>query len=68
MHRNVANLARAADANYLSVLQFALDVLKVKHILSSAITAAVACAPPVDGQRRGLVDHWACIRSAKWAT
>src|SRR5262245_26960329 len=33
VHRNVANLASPQDANYLSVLQFAVDVLKVKHII-----------------------------------
>src|SRR5258707_10950332 len=33
VHRNVANLAPPQDANYLSVLQFAVDVLRVKHIL-----------------------------------
>ena len=33
VHRNVANLASPQDANYLSVLQFAVDVLKVQHIL-----------------------------------
>ena len=33
VHRNVANLASPQDANYLSVLQFAVDVLKVKHIM-----------------------------------
>ena len=33
VHRNVANLAPPQDANYLSVLQFAVDVLKVRHII-----------------------------------
>ena len=33
VHRNVANLASPQDANYLSVLQFAVDVLKVRHIM-----------------------------------
>src|SRR4026208_881873 len=33
VHRNVANLAPPQDANYLSVLQLAVDVLKVKHIM-----------------------------------
>jgi carbonic anhydrase len=33
VHRNVANLAPPQDANYLSVLQFAVDVLKVKHVM-----------------------------------
>ena len=33
VHRNVANLAPPQDANYLSVLQFAVEVLKVRHVL-----------------------------------
>src|SRR3974390_701467 len=33
VHRNVAHLAPPQDANYLSVLQFALDILKVRHVL-----------------------------------
>ena len=33
VHRNVANLAPPQDANYLSVLQFAVEVIKVKHVL-----------------------------------
>src|SRR5205823_12085850 len=33
VHRNVANLAPPQDVNYLSVLQFAVDVLEVKHVL-----------------------------------
>ncbi len=33
VHRNVANLALPQDANYLSVLQFAVGVLKMKHIM-----------------------------------
>src|SRR5512137_1682948 len=33
VHRNVANLAPPQDANYLSVLQFAVDVLKIKHVM-----------------------------------
>jgi carbonic anhydrase len=33
VHRTVANLAPPQDANYLSVLQFAIDVIKVKHVM-----------------------------------
>jgi len=58
VHRNVANLAPPQDANYLSVLQFAVDVLKVQHILVVGHYGCGGIAAAVDGERRGLVDHW----------
>jgi carbonic anhydrase len=58
VHRNVANLACPQDANYLSVLQFAVDVLKVKHILVVGHYGCGGVSAAVDGKRRGLVDHW----------
>ena len=58
VHRNVANLAPPQDANYLSVLQFAVDVLQVKHILVVGHYGCGGIAAAIDGQRRGLVDHW----------
>lgn len=58
VHRNVANLAPPQDANYLSVLQFAVDVLKVRHIMVVGHYGCGGVAAAVDGQRRGLVDHW----------
>lgn len=58
VHRNVANLAPPQDANYLSVLQFAIDVLKVKHVLVVGHYGCGGVAAAVDGKRRGLVDHW----------
>ena len=58
VHRNVANLAPPQDANYLSVLQFAVDVLNVKHILVVGHYGCGGLAAAVDGKRRGLVDHW----------
>lgn len=58
VHRNVANLAPPQDANYLSVLQFAVDVIKVKHILVVGHYGCSGVAAAVDGKRRGLVDHW----------
>jgi len=58
VHRNVGNLAPPQDANYLSVLQFAVDVLKVKHILVVGHYGCGGVKAAVDGKRRGLVDHW----------
>jgi carbonic anhydrase len=58
VHRNVANLAPPQDANYLSVLQFAVEVLKVRHILVVGHYGCGGVAAAVDGQRHGLIDHW----------
>jgi len=58
VHRNVANLAPPQDANYLSVLQFAVDVLRVKHIMVVGHYGCGGVSAAIDGKRRGLVDHW----------
>src|SRR5450755_1996931 len=58
VHRNVANLAPPQDANYLSVLQFAVDVLKVKHVIVVGHYGCGGVKAAVDGKRRGIVDHW----------
>jgi carbonic anhydrase len=58
VHRNVANLAPPQDANYLSVLQFAVEVLKVKHILVVGHYGCGGVSAAVDGKRHGLIDHW----------
>jgi carbonic anhydrase len=58
VHRNVANLAPPQDANYLSVLQFAVEVIKVEHVMVVGHYGCGGVAAAVDGRRRGLVDHW----------
>jgi carbonic anhydrase len=58
VHRNVGNLAPPQDANYLSVLQFAVEVLKVRHILVVGHYGCGGVAAAMDGVRLGLVDHW----------
>jgi len=58
VHRNVANLAPPQDANFLSVLQFAVEILKVKHVIVVGHYGCGGVRAAVDGQRRGLVDHW----------
>ena len=58
VHRNVANLAPPQDANYLSVLQYAVEVLKVRHILVVGHYGCGGVQTAVDGQRHGLIDHW----------
>jgi len=67
VHRNVANLAPPQDANYLSVLQFAVDVLRVKHVIVVGHYGCGGVRAAVDGKRRGLVDHWLHpIREVYW--
>ncbi len=58
VHRNVANLAPPQDANYLSVLQYALEVLQVKHVLVVGHYGCGGVATAIDGKRHGLIDHW----------
>src|SRR5260221_8901000 len=58
VHRNVANLAPPQDINYLSVLQFAVDVLTVKHIIVVGHYGCGGISAAVNGKRRGLVDRW----------
>jgi carbonic anhydrase len=58
VHRNVANLAPPSDANYLSVLQYAVDVLKVEHVLVVGHYGCGGVRAAVESTDHGLIDHW----------
>lgn len=58
VHRNIANLAPPQDANYLSVLQFAVEVLRVRHVLVVGHYGCGGVKAALEGERHGLIDHW----------
>jgi len=58
VHRNVANLVLHADINCLSVLQYAIDILKVKHIIVCGHYGCGGINAAMNKQRIGLVDNW----------
>ncbi len=58
VHRNIANVVVHSDLNCLSVLQFAVDVLKVKHVMIVGHYGCSGVHAAMTGRRLGLADNW----------
>lgn len=58
VHRNIANVMSHADLNCLSVIQFAVDILKVEHILLVGHYGCGGVHAAMTGLRVGLADNW----------
>jgi carbonic anhydrase len=58
VHRNVANVVVHTDLNCLSVLQFAVDVLEVKHVIVCGHYGCGGIHAAVEKQSHGLIDNW----------
>jgi carbonic anhydrase len=58
VHRNVANLVIHTDMNCLSVVQFAVEVLKIKHVIVCGHYGCGGIRAAMENRSHGLIDNW----------
>jgi len=58
VHRNIANIVSNNDINLLSILQFAIDILKVKHIVVCGHYGCGGVKAAMERKSYGLLDNW----------
>ena len=63
VHRNIANMVVHTDTNFLSVLQYAVEVLQVKHIIVCGHYGCGGILTALSNESKGLVDTW--VRNIK---
>lgn len=58
VHRNIANMVIHTDLNCLSVIQFAVEILQIKHIIVCGHYGCSGIRAAMENQKNGMVDNW----------